>query len=105
MTDTEMWSLIVGFFSATFVLPVIQQPRWSPRLRSMVTFVWCLLVAVGTAWLTGAFADAVDVRTWVTAFLGVFVGAIVGYKGLAQPTGLARAIETATSPKSPPPPS
>lgn len=98
MNDTEMWSLIAGFVSATFVLPVIQQPRWPSQVRALVTFAWCILVAVGTAYATGAFDAAADVRSWVTAFLGVFVGAITGYKGFAQPVGIAPAIERATSP-------
>lgn len=98
MTDTEMWSLVAGFLSATFVLPVIQQPRWPSHVRALVTFVWCVVVAVGAAYLTGAFDAADDVRSWATAFLGVFVGAITGYKGFAQPVGIAGAIENATSP-------
>ncbi len=101
MTDTEMWSIVVGFVSATFVLPIIQQPRWSSRTRSLVTFAWCLVAAAGTAWTTGAFAAATDARSWITAFIGVFIGAITGYKGFAQPTGWAAKLERATSPAIP----
>lgn len=102
MTDTELWALAAGFISATFVLPVIQQPSWPSQVRALVTFVWCILVAACTAYLTGAFSAATDFRSWATAFLGVFVGAITGYKGFAQPIGIAGAIERATSPGSPP---
>jgi hypothetical protein len=101
VSDTELWSMAVGFLSATFVLPVLQQPRWSDRTRAFVTFVWCLLAAAGTAYLTGAFDGARDVRAFITAFLSVFVAAIVTYRGLAKPSGLAPALEAATSPPDP----
>ncbi len=104
MNDTEMWGLVVGFLSATFLLPIVQQPSWPSHVRTAVTFGWCIIASIGTAYLTGAFALAVDVRSWATAFLTVFVGAITGYKGFAKPMGVAPAIERATSPKASPDP-
>ncbi len=98
MSDTEMWSLAAGFLSATFILPVIQQPRWPSSLRALVTLVWCALVAAVSVYLAGGFLGVHDVRSWAGAALGVFVGAITGYKGFAQPIGIAPAIERATSP-------
>ncbi len=101
MSDTEVWSLVVGFVSATFILPLVQQPRWPDRTRAVVTFVWCLLAGLGTAYLTGAFQGAADGRAWLGAFLHVFVAAIGTYRGFAKPTGLAPALEAATSPPAP----
>jgi hypothetical protein len=96
-----MWELIVGFLSATFVLPIIQQPRWSAGLRAMVTFVYCIVVGLITAYLVGVFSSLDDFRDGVSAVLLMLVTAIASYKGFAQPTGIAPSIERATSPSTP----
>lgn len=96
--DLAMWNLIIGFVSATFVLPVIQQPTWSDARRSLVTFAYCIVIGLGTAYFTGAFAHLNDVSASVTSVLLTLVAAIASYRGFAKPTGLAPAIEEATSP-------
>lgn len=101
MGNLAMWNLIVGFLSATFVLPVIQQPRWSSRKRATVTFIYSIVVGLGTAYFTGAFAHLSDVSAGVTSVLLTMVAAVASYKGFAQPTGVAPAIEAATSPDTP----
>lgn len=98
LTDLAMWNLIVGFLSATFILPVIQQPGWSERRRSLVTFGYSIAVGLVTAYLTGAFAVLSDVKAGVTSILLTLVAAIASYRGFAKPTGVAPAIEAATSP-------
>ncbi len=98
MTDLQMWELVVGFLSATFVLPVIQQPRWSDRARALVTFVYCCVVGLVTAYLTGAFSGIHDFRAGVSSVLLMLVTAVASYRGFAKPTGVAPAIERATSP-------
>ncbi len=97
-SDLAMWNLIVGALSATLVLPVIQQPGWSPRLRAAVTLIYSIVVGVGTAYFTGAFEHLADARAGVSSVLFTLVAAITTYKGFAQPTGIAPAIEAATSP-------
>lgn len=96
--DLAMWNLIIGFLSATFVLPVIQQPTWTSSVRALVTFVYSIVVGLGTAFFTGAFSHLDDVHAGVTSVLLTLVTAISSYKGFAQPTGVAAAIESATSP-------
>lgn len=98
MTDLQMWELIVGFLSATFVLPVIQQPRWSVGTRAFVTFLYSIVVGLVTAYLTGAFDGVRDLRTAVSSVLFMLVTAIASYHGFAKPVGIAPAIEGATSP-------
>lgn len=98
MDDLTMWNLIIGFLSATFVLPVIQQPTWTAGRRAGVTFAYSIVVGLGTAFFTGAFDTVHDVRAGVTSVLLTLVAAIASYKGFAQPTGVAQAIESATSP-------
>lgn len=97
MSDLQMWELIVGFLSATFVLPVIQQPHWTDKRRSLVTFAYSIVVGLGTAYLTGAFSGVRDIRTGVSAVLLMLVTAVASYKGFAKPTNIAPAIEDATS--------
>jgi biotin transporter BioY len=93
-----MWEMVVGFISATFVLPIVQQPTWSPKTRALVTFVYAVVVGLVTAYLTGAFADVHDVRAAVSAVLTVLISSIAFYHGFAKPTGVAPVIERATSP-------
>ncbi len=102
MTDTMMWNLIVGFVSATFVLPVIQQPRWTEKTRSAVLFGYCVIVGLVSAYLTGAFALVNDIRAGASSILTVLVAAVASYKGFAKPIGIAPSIEAATSGASPP---
>lgn len=84
---------VIAFISATFILPVIQQPGWSQKVRALVTFVYSLLVGALTTWLAGDF----DPANVVQSVLAVFVVAIATYHGFAQPTKIAPAIENATS--------
>lgn len=93
-----MWDVVVGFVSATFLLPIIQQPRWTERVRAAVTFAWCVVTGLVTAYLTGAFGGIHDVRAGVTSVLFTLVTAIASYHGFAKPTGIASSIEEATSP-------
>lgn len=96
--DLAMWNLIIGFLSATFILPVIQQPTWTAQTRAVVTFLYSIVVGLGTAFFTGAFGHLDDVRAGITSVLLTLVAAISSYKGFAQPTGVAATIEAATSP-------
>jgi drug/metabolite transporter (DMT)-like permease len=96
--DLAMWNLTIGFLSATFVLPVIQQPHWSSKLRAFVTFIYSIVVGLGTAYFTGAFSHLPDVRAGITSVLLTLIAAISSYKGFALPTGVAPSIEAATSP-------
>lgn len=101
MTDAAMWALVVGFVSATFVLPVIQQPSWNARVRALVTFFYSIAVGLGTVFFTDGFG--VGIRPIASTILLTLVTAISTYKGFAQPTGVAPAIEASTSPDPAPP--
>lgn len=85
---------VIAFVSATFILPIIQQPSWSAKLRSAVTFIYSLIVGFITAWASGD----LDLANVAASILSVFVIAITTYKGFAQPSGIAPGIENATSP-------
>jgi biotin transporter BioY len=89
-----MWSLVIGFVSATFIIPILQQPHWSSRTRALLTFAYCIVVGIGNVFFQGEF----DLKNLATSILLIFVSAIATYKGFSRPTGVAPAIETATSP-------
>lgn len=91
-----LWALAVGFFSPP-VISVIQQSRWSTRTRSLVAFVFYLVLAAVTAYLAGAFTGG----DFVKIALIVFVMASVSYQHLWRPTGVSPAIESATSNSAP----
>ena len=91
--NVGLWSLLVGFFSPP-VISLIQQNRWTPRAKSIVAFAFYLAVGAVTAYFSGVFT----VTGLATAILVVFVTAANSYKALWRPTGVAPAIESATSP-------
>ncbi|MFF5296551.1 hypothetical protein [Paractinoplanes globisporus] len=99
MSDVETWSLVVGFLSATFVIPVLQQPRWPTRRRAWLTFAYAVLVGGAASWYFGEldFTTLDGPRSLVAAILTVFVSAIATYKGFAKETNIAPLIEKATS--------
>lgn len=97
MSDLQMWNMIIGFVSATFLLPIIQQPKWSPQKRSLVTIGFSTIAGLVTAYLNGAFDAVGDLRTAVTSVLFTLIATIGFYHGFAKHK-IAPAIEAATSP-------
>jgi hypothetical protein len=99
VSNAAMWALIVGFVSANFVIPVIQQPHWTAGQRAAVTFAYSVVVGLGTVYFTGGLdhLGVHSVRPVASVILLVLISAIGTYKGLAQPLGVAPAIEYATS--------
>lgn len=94
MSNVAMLDLIIGFISATFILPLIQQPKWSDQVRSWITFAYSVVVGVATVLVAGTFSLA----NLAASILLILVTAISTYKGFAKPVGVAPAIENATSP-------
>lgn len=95
--DATMYAAIVGFLMPAGIA-VIQQPKWSAGMRSVVTFLLCVAAAGGTVYFT----DGFDGGNLVHAALITFVVAIASYHGLQRQT-IAPAIERETSPAPKPP--
>lgn len=95
MTNLQMWSLLVGFL-APLVVSVVQQPRWSSGVRTLVTVVLCIVFGVGTVYFEGNLRDTSDV---VGTILLILLSAVAFYKRVWAQVGVAQAIEQATSPK------
>lgn len=95
ITDLLMYSALVGFFLPP-VLAIVIQTGWSEKVKAGVAFVACLIAGAGTAYLE---AD-LDGRTWVSSALVVLTTGLATYRNFWKPTGIAPAIENATSPSS-----
>jgi len=93
-SNLAMWALIVGTVLPP-LLAIVQQPIWTQTLRTFVLVVASLVAGAGTAYFAGQL-DGTDITTSV---LIVLVTGIATYKGLWQSSGIAPAIEAATSPK------
>lgn len=94
VTNLAMWSLIVGTLMPP-VLALIQQPRWSNTVRSVVMVIASIVVGAGTAYFEN---DQVFVgKSIVQSVLTVMVAAIATYHGFWKPTEIAPTIEKATS--------
>lgn len=96
MSNTGMWSLIVGFLLPP-VIAVVQQERWQAGFKAIIAFVICLLAAVGTVLIQ---VGSWDWHKWIQSALLILVTAIATYHGFWKPTDVAPAVERATSPHS-----
>jgi hypothetical protein len=98
LDNAGLWALAVGFISPP-VIALIQQRTWSARVKALVAFGFALAVAAVTAYFNGLFTVADIGRLGLL----VFLSAVASYQGLWKPTGVAPAIEKATSPGEDPP--
>lgn len=96
LSDLAMWSLLVGFI-APLLIAVLQQPQWTRATRALVTFVFCIVVGLGTAYFNGDFNG----RSIVSSVLIVLVTAISTHSALFKNIGLTDSIEKKTSPGNP----
>lgn len=96
MSNLIMWSTVIGFLLPNLV-SIVQQPRFTPPIRASITAVACILGGFGTAYFNNQF----NFQDIVGSVLLTGVSAITFYKGFWKPTGVAPAIENATS-KTPP---
>lgn len=84
---------VVGF-ALPGLIAVITREAWSPKAKSVAAFAVCLAAAAVTAAAAGDLTPA----GWGAGVLIVFAAARTSYAGLWRPTGVAPAIEAATSP-------
>lgn len=92
MTDLEMWSLVVGVLLPPLVA-MVNQPGWSAAAKGVVAVLASVVAAAVTVWLRGDLSGG----TWLHSMLVVAVAAIASYQAWWKPTGIAPAIERATS--------
>lgn len=95
LTDTVSWGLILGV-----VLPLltslVQQPTWSKPVRAFIGLLAAVVGGLLTCLANGTMGNG---QTVLATIAVVLVAAQATYKGFYQPTGIAPAVESATSPK------
>jgi hypothetical protein len=93
MTNTVSIDLAVGGVAMPFIIATINQSHWSAKLRGAIAFLACLGCALVLAWIhhTVTWHDWRDTAELVTG------AALVMYHALWKPSGLAPAVESATS--------
>ena len=92
MGNLTQWSLIVAFFVPP-VVALVNQQKWSSKIKAVVFFGVSLIAAAGTAYFQG---DLTGKRFLDSALL-IVAAAAAYYHGLYKPTGVAPTIEKATS--------
>lgn len=94
--DTVSWGLILGVVTP-LLTAIVQQPKWKwgRGLRAVVGAVISVLVGIGTCLANG---DIHSGQTVLATIAVVLVAAQATYSQLWKPTGVAGAIESATSP-------
>jgi len=93
MTDSTSFDLAVGGVAMPFLIALINQSHWSPKLRGLVAFAACLGAAAALAALHGT----LTLTSWCSTAITVTGAALVMYHALWKPSGLAPAVETATT--------
>jgi peptidoglycan/LPS O-acetylase OafA/YrhL len=96
--DTASWALLAGFLTP-LLTSVVQQPTWTSRTRTLVAVVASVIVGVVTLLANGTFSEGPQTVLSILAL--VVVTSATAYKTLYVPSGLAPALENATS-KTPP---
>lgn len=88
--NLTLWSSILGV-ATPFLVAIINQPKWSPLIRALVT----VLVSAGLGAATAAVEGKLTGARWTTAALVIGAAAVASYKLLwATP---AAQLEAASS--------
>lgn len=95
-TNAQLWAAALGY-----VLPLaiafVAQPRWSGWVKGLLM----LVVASGDGLGTAYFNHQFDGKPIVTDILIAAIAIGVAYHTVWKPSGIAPAIERATSPRGP----
>lgn len=97
LLDTASWALLAGVVTP-LITSVVQQPRWTARVRTLVGVAAAVVIGVLTLLANGALNDGP--QTVLSMLALVVVTSAAAYKNLWVPVGVAPAIEHATSPGS-----
>lgn len=96
MTDLQFYSALVGLLLPLGSAIVIQR-NWASQVKAVVQALLAFVAAVVLTYTEGNL-DGDHLRQLFMAFVIVAVPAIAAYYGFYKPTGVAPAIENATSP-------
>jgi hypothetical protein len=93
VTDIASFDLAVGGVAMPFLIALINQAHWNPKVRGLVAFAACL----GAAALLAALHGTLTLTSWRASAITVTGAAMVMYHALWKPSGLAPAVEAATT--------
>jgi hypothetical protein len=93
MSDAANFDITIGGVFMPFLIAMVNQAHWSPKLRGAVAFVLCLGAAAVLAAIHGTFT----LTHWRDTAVLVTGAAMVMYHALWKPSGLAPAVEGATT--------
>lgn len=92
MNDLMLWSTFIGAVLPPLIA-LVNQATWSPAWRFIVAVITSIITAGVTVWLRGEF----NPDNWFRSALVVALAAIATYHAGWKPSGIAPAIEVATS--------
>jgi hypothetical protein len=92
MSNLVQWSAIVAFI-IPLVLSVLNQSKWSPRVKAGLFFAVSLVAAAGTAYFEGD----LDGKPWLDSALVIVPAGAAFYHGFWKPTTIAPKIEQKTN--------
>lgn len=107
MTNTLTLSAAIAGLLGVLTPPltaVVQQPKWTPRTRSIVALIVAAVLGTAATIAQGVFrvgvgADGrVDWASLIATITAVYVASQAAYQALWKPTGVAPAVEVRTSP-------
>lgn len=93
MTNAASFDLTVGGVAMPFLIALINQSSWNPQVRGIVAFLACL----GAAALLAALHGTLTLANWRDSAVLVTGATMLMYHALWKPSGLAPAVENATS--------
>jgi hypothetical protein len=96
VSNTAALALVLGLFSP-WAVAAVTQSHWSKTEKTAASVIVSVIVAVGSLLVDGKLGNVGDV---FQTLLIVLTTAEATYQKLWKPTGVAGAIESATSPAS-----
>ena len=93
MTGTTGFDLALGGVAMPFVIALINQRGWNPKVKGLVAFAACL----GTSAILAALHGTLNLATWRDTAIVVTGASLVMYHALWKPSGLAPAVEDKTT--------
>ncbi|MFE7930759.1 hypothetical protein ACFU6S_18850 [Streptomyces sp. NPDC057456] len=92
-TDAQLWAAVLGYVLPPVVAFVVQ-PRWSGAVKGWLMLGVATADGLGTTYFAGDFGGKSVVTCTLTAALAIGIA----YHTVWKPSGIAPAIERATSP-------
>lgn len=91
--DVSPIDLLIGAAAMPPIIAVLNQRQWTTQVKAIVALAACLLVALLLEWLRGPLA----LTGWRDTALVVAGTAFASYQLYWRPSGIAPAVESATS--------